>query len=122
MPDKSQFLSCFHQRHLSAKYSNNNFEDLCGWKHLIYCKDCLGSAAGSVIQATGRTDFEDGSRTGTKLEVRNGLQSVRTIPEVNMVSPLGPAMTPGAVWGHNSRIRVEADQSPTCQVPRNQWY
>ena len=68
--------------------------------------------AGSVIQATGRTDFEDGSRTGTKLEVRNGLQSVRTIPEVNMVSPLGPAMTPGAVWGHNSRIRVEADQSP----------
>ena len=53
------------------------------------------SVAGSVIQATGRTDFEDGSRTGTKLEVRNGLQSVRTIPEVNMVSPLGPAMTPG---------------------------
>ena len=55
--------------------------------------------AGSVIQATGKTDFEDGSRTGTKLEVRNGLQSVHTIPDVNMVSPLGPAMTPGAVWG-----------------------
>ena len=55
--------------------------------------------AGSVIQATGRTDFEDGSRTGTKLEVRNGLQSVRTIPEVNMVSPLGPAMTPGRCGG-----------------------
>ena len=80
------------------------------------------SVAGSVNQATGLPDFEDGSRTGTKLEVRNGLQSVRTIPEVNMVSPLGPAMTPGAVWGHDSRIRVEADQSPTCQVPRNQWY
>ena len=87
-----------------------------------YIQVRLGSVAGPVIQATGRTDFEDGSRTGTKLEVRNGLQSVRTIPEVNMVSPLGPAMTPGAVWGHNSRIRVEADQSPTCQVPRNQWY
>ena len=58
----------------------------------------LGSVAGSVIQATGRTDFEDGSRTGTKLEVRNGLQSVRTIPEVNMVSPLGLSMTLGAVW------------------------
>ena len=55
-----------------------------------------GSMAGSVIQATGRTDFEDGLRTGTKLEVRNGLQSIHTIPEVNMVSPLGPAMTPGA--------------------------
>ena len=76
------------------------------------------SVAGSVNQATGLPDFEDGSRTGTKLEVRNGLQSVRTIPEVNMVSPLGPAMTPGAVWGHDSRIRVEADQSPTCRVPR----
>ena len=45
---------------------------------------------GSVNQATGLPDFEDGSRTGTKLEVRNGLQSVRTIPEVNMVSPFGP--------------------------------
>ena len=59
---------------------------------------CLGSVAGSVIQATGKTDFEDGLRTGTKLEVRNGLQSVRTIPEVNMVSPLGLSMTLGAVW------------------------
>ena len=78
--------------------------------------------AGSVIQATGRTDFEDGSRMGTKLKVRNGLQNVRTIPEVNVVSPLQPAMTPGVVWGHSSRFRVEADQSPTCQVPRNQWY
>ena len=78
---------------------------------------------GSVIQATGRTDFEDGLRTETKLEVRNGLQSVRTIPdEVNMVSPLGLAMTLGAVWGHNSCVRVKADQRPTCQVPRNQWY
>ena len=48
--------------------------------HKISYFYCLGSVAGSVIQATGRTDFEDGSRTGTKLEVRNGLQSVRTIP------------------------------------------
>ena len=56
------------------------------------------SVAGSVNQATGLPDFEDGSRTGTKLEVRNGLQSVRTIPEVNMVSPLGLSMTLGAVW------------------------
>ena len=61
---------------------------------------CLESVAGSVIQATGRTDFEDGSRTGTKLEVRNGLQSVRTIPGINLVSPLGLAMTLGAVWRH----------------------
>ena len=64
--------------------------------------NCLGSVAGSVIQATGRTDFEDGSRTGTKLEVRNGLQGVRTIHEVNMVSPLGLAMILGAVCGQSS--------------------
>ena len=63
---------------------------------------CLCNKAGlhgrSVNQATGLPDFEDGLRTGTKLEVRNGLQSVRTIPEVNMVSPLGLSMTLGAVW------------------------
>ena len=46
----------------------------------------LRSMVGLVIQATGRTDFEDGWRTGTKLEVRSNLQSVRSIPEVNMVS------------------------------------
>ena len=58
------------------------------------------SVAGSVNQATGLPDFEDGLRTGTKLEVRNGLQSVRTIPGINLVSPLGLTMTLGAVWGH----------------------
>ena len=78
--------------------------------------------AGSVNQATGLPDFEDGLRTGTKLEVRNGLQSVRTIPGINMASPLGLVMTLGAVWGHNSCVKVKADQRPTCQVPRNQWY
>ena len=46
-----------------------------------------GSVAGPVIQATGRTDFEDGSRTATTLEVSNGLHSVRTSPEVNMAGP-----------------------------------
>ena len=48
---------------------------------------CLGSVAGPVIQATGRTDFEDGSRTATTLEVSNGLHSVRTSPEVSMAGP-----------------------------------
>ena len=47
-------------------------------------------------QCTGRMDFEDGLRTGTKLEVKNGLQSVRTIPGINLASPLGLAMTLGA--------------------------
>ncbi len=42
---------------------------------------CLESVAGSVIQATGRTDFEDGPRIGNQSEVGNSLQRVRTIPE-----------------------------------------
>ena len=42
---------------------------------------CLGSGPGSVIQATGRTDFEDGLRIGNQSEAGNSLQRVRTIPE-----------------------------------------
>ena len=53
--------------------------------------------AGPVIQATGRMDFEDGSRTATTVEVRNDLHSVCTKPEVNMAGPLGPTLTLGAV-------------------------
>ena len=47
------------------------------------------SVAGSVNQATELPDFEDGLRTGTKLEVRNGLQIVRTIPGINGYDPGG---------------------------------
>ena len=57
------------------------------------------SVAGSVNQATGLPDFEDGLRTGTKLEVRNGLQSIRTIPWINLVSPLGAGHDPGGSVG-----------------------
>ena len=39
--------------------------------------------AGSVNQATGLPDFEDGPRIGNQSEARNGLQRVRTIPEIN---------------------------------------
>ena len=42
---------------------------------------CLESMAGSLILATGRTDFEDGPRIGNQSEVGNSLQRVRTIPE-----------------------------------------
>ena len=78
-------------------------------------KTLEGFMAGSVIQATERTDFEDGSRMGTKLEVRNGIQSVQTIPEVNMAAPMGRgAMTLGPVRRHSSCVRVKADQRPTC--------
>ena len=36
--------------------------------------------AGSVIQATGTVEFEDGLWIGNHLKARNGLQRVRTIP------------------------------------------
>ena len=38
------------------------------------------SVAGSVIQATGTVEFEDGLWIGNHLKARNGLQRVRTIP------------------------------------------
>ena len=37
--------------------------------------------AGSVIQATGRTDFEDVLRIGSQSVTGNSLQRVRTLPE-----------------------------------------
>ena len=39
------------------------------------------SVAGSVIQATGTVEFEDGLWIGNHLKARNGLQRFRTIPE-----------------------------------------
>ena len=39
--------------------------------------------AGSVIQATGRTEIEDGPRIGNQSEAGNGLQRGCTIPEIN---------------------------------------
>ena len=42
--------------------------------------NCLASVAGAVIQATGRTELEDGLCAGGQLKARNGLQRVRTIP------------------------------------------
>ena len=42
-----------------------------------------GSVVGSVIKATGRTDFKDGPRIGNQSEAGNSLQRVRTIPENN---------------------------------------
>ena len=62
--------------------------------------------AGSVNQATGLPDFEDGPRIGN-------LQRVRTIPEINST------IDPG---GGVDQAPPGADERPICQVPRNQWY
>ena len=47
----------------------------------------LASVAGAVIQATGRTELEDGLCAGGQLKARNGLQRVRTIPWNDRIPP-----------------------------------
>ena len=45
--------------------------------------------AGSVIQAAGTVEFEDGLWIGNHLKARNGLQRVRNIPGVRPGVPPG---------------------------------
>ena len=57
--------------------------------------------AGSVIQATGMVEFEDGLWIGNHLKARNGLQRVHSIPEVQP----GVVRTPGSSRGRlNSNL------------------
>ena len=49
--------------------------------------------AGAVIQATGRTELEDGLCAGGQLKARNGLQRVRTILWINRIPPRGRCET-----------------------------
>ena len=67
-------------------------------------------------------DFEDGLRTGTKLEVRNGLQSIRTIPEVNTDSPIGAGHDPGG--GVGAQFPYKSRSRPMFNLPNSvhQWY
>ena len=53
------------------------------------------SVAGSLIQATGIVEFEDGLRIGNHLKAQNGLQRVHTIPWVRP----GALHTPGFLQG-----------------------
>ena len=79
-----------------------------GTKNSIHCLSkniSLGSVAGSVIQATGRTDFEDGPRIGNQSEAGNSLQRVRTIPENKGIIVLRGGM---------DQVPPGADESPTC--------
>ena len=54
---------------------------------------CLASMAGAVIQATGRTELEDGLCAGGQLKARNGLQRVGTILWINLIPPRGRCET-----------------------------
>ena len=49
---------------------------------------CLASVAGAVIQATGRTELEDGTRPGARLNRLHAHCGVCTSPTV-MLNPLG---------------------------------
>ena len=64
--------------------------------------------AGSVIQATGTVEFEDGLWIGNHLKAQKGLQRVRTIPGVRP----GAVCTPGFLWGQtelqSAWVRVAA--------------
>ena len=61
--------------------------------------------AGSVNQATGLPDFEDGPRIGNQSEAGNSLQRVRTIPENKGIIVLR---------GGVDQIPPGADQRPIC--------
>ena len=70
--------------------------------------DLWKSVAGSVIQATGAVEFEDGLWIGNHLKAQNGLQRVRTIPGVRP----GVMRTPGFLRGQtefqSAWVRVAA--------------
>ena len=75
--------------------------------------------AGSVIQATGRTDFEDGLWIGNQSEVGNSLQRVRTLPENKGIIVLGGGMdqdSPGAEEHLSSAQSVVFNYSCYCGV------
>ena len=78
----SATVQCIFLRHNIYSHTTNDFPDMN--KGLVR----LASIASAVIQAIGRPDFEDGSRTGSTVEVKCDYHSVRTKPEVNMARHL----------------------------------
>ena len=63
----------------------------------------------SEIQANGKTKYVDGSRIEIQSEVRNGLQSTSTKPEVNLVAH--PGIRHGGGVGQDPLV---VDKLPTC--------
>ena len=70
--------------------------------------------AGSVIQATGRVEFEDGLWIGNHLKARNGLQRVCTIP---WVQP-GAVCTPGFLQGQTEFQSAWVHVAAWCRARR----
>ena len=70
--------------------------------------------AGAVIQATGRTELEDGLCAGGQLKARNGLQRVRTI-SVERIPP-GAVRAPRPPRGQTQFESAEARGAAGLQV------
>ena len=69
------------------------------------------SVVGSVIQATGTVEFEDGLGIANYLKAQNGLQRVCTIPGVS-----GMVHTPGFHWGQTEFIPAWVCMAAWCQA------
>ena len=72
------------------------------------------SVAGSVIQATGTVEFEDGLWIANHLKARNGLQRVRTIPGAQP----GAECTPGFLRGQTEFQSAWVHVAARCQARR----
>ena len=66
------------------------------------------SVAGSVIQATGTVEFEDGLWIGNHLKAGNGLQRVRTIPGDRPGAVCTPGFLRGQTEFQSTWVRVAA--------------
>ena len=76
----------------------------------------LGLVADPVIQAIGRTDFEDGLWRGNHLLAGNGLQRVRTIPGINANIVLWGRRGPDSSGGRPTSNLLSSAQSGV-QIP-----
>ena len=72
------------------------------------CKTCRESVEGSVIQAIGRVEFEDGLWIGNDLKPQNGLQRVRTIPGFRPGAVRTPGFLQGQTEFQSAWVRVAA--------------
>ena len=76
----------------------------------------LGFVVDPVIQAIGRTDFEDGLWRGNHLLAGNGLQRVRTIPGINANIVLWGRRGPDSSGGRPTSNLLSSTQSGV-QIP-----
>ena len=75
--------------------------------------------AGSIIQATGMVEFENGLLIGNHLMARNGLQRVSTIPWVRPGVVLTPWFLRGQTEFQSAEVRtIPGAQPGAVRTPR----